>query len=96
MAKVIANMSMSLDGYIADPDDNVEHLFDWYFGGEIVVPSAHSKYSFRTTSEASAAHLREALSGIGALAQPRLTGCACQDSQAFRREPAREATARSG
>jgi len=26
MAKVVADMSMSLDGFIADPDDGVEHL----------------------------------------------------------------------
>lgn len=29
MATVVADMSMSLDGFIADPDDGVEHLFGW-------------------------------------------------------------------
>lgn len=31
MSKVIAIMSMSLDGYVADLDDGVDEVFDWYF-----------------------------------------------------------------
>jgi hypothetical protein len=31
MSKVIAIMSMSLDGYIADRNDGVAEVFDWYF-----------------------------------------------------------------
>jgi hypothetical protein len=31
MSKVIAIMSMSLDGYVADPNDGVAEVFDWYF-----------------------------------------------------------------
>jgi hypothetical protein len=30
MSKVIAIMSMSLDGYVADPNDGVAEVFDWY------------------------------------------------------------------
>ncbi len=30
MATVIANMSMSLDGFIADPADGIDRLFGWY------------------------------------------------------------------
>lgn len=33
---VIADMSMSLDGFVADPNDGVEHLFGWY-GNRVVV-----------------------------------------------------------
>ena len=33
MARVIANMSMSLDGFIADPDDGCDDLFGWYEAG---------------------------------------------------------------
>jgi dihydrofolate reductase len=42
MPKVIIDMTMSLDGYVAGPDDGPEHglgkhggmaLFDWYFSG---------------------------------------------------------------
>ena len=35
MARVIANMSMSLDGFIADPDDGCNDLFGWYGGGPV-------------------------------------------------------------
>jgi dihydrofolate reductase len=33
MGNVIAGFSMSLDGFIADPDDGVEHVFKWYSAG---------------------------------------------------------------
>jgi hypothetical protein len=31
MSKVVALMSMSLDGYVADRDDDVADVFAWYF-----------------------------------------------------------------
>ncbi|HEY5229680.1 MAG TPA: hypothetical protein VIJ11_02160 [Galbitalea sp.] len=31
MSKVIAIMSISLDGYVADRDDCVAEVLDWYF-----------------------------------------------------------------
>ena len=31
MSKVVAIMSMSLDGYVADLNDGVGEAFDWYF-----------------------------------------------------------------
>jgi hypothetical protein len=40
MAKVNAHMSMSLDGFIANPDDGIEQLFGWYFSGQVTVPTA--------------------------------------------------------
>ena len=33
MSKVTAGFSMSLDGFVADPDDSVEHVFKWYSAG---------------------------------------------------------------
>ncbi len=30
MSKVIAGFSMSVDGFVAGPDDGVEHVFKWY------------------------------------------------------------------
>ena len=33
MSRVIAGFSMSLDGFVADPDDGVEHVFKWYSAG---------------------------------------------------------------
>lgn len=66
MALVIANMSMSLDGFIADPSDGVEHLFGWYDNGDVAVPTADARWTFHT-SAASAAYLRETFANIGAL-----------------------------
>lgn len=37
MSKVIANMSMSLDGFVADLVDQVDHLFGWMGGGDVEV-----------------------------------------------------------
>ena len=34
MGKVFAEFSMSLDGYIAEADDEVMRLFAWYFSGD--------------------------------------------------------------
>lgn len=66
MASVVADMSMSLDGFIADPADGVEHLFGWFGNGDVLVPTADARWTFHT-SAASAAHLREALANNGAL-----------------------------
>lgn len=57
---------MSLDGFVADPSDGVEHLFGWYSNGNVTVPTADSRWTFQT-SEASAAHLRQAVTNVGAL-----------------------------
>lgn len=38
MGKVVTNITMSLDGFIAGPDDDVQHLFKWYFSGNTDVP----------------------------------------------------------
>src|ERR1700761_4680472 len=35
MGLVIADMSMSLDGFIADPGDQVGPLFEWYGNGDV-------------------------------------------------------------
>lgn len=66
MSKVIANMSMSLDGYIADTADGIDQLFGWMGNGEVEVPTAVEWATFRM-SPASAEYMREALAGAGAL-----------------------------
>ena len=66
MGKVLAEMSMSLDGYVAGPDDQVEALHGWYGGGEVETPATTGGFAFRT-SPASAQVLREALAHTGAL-----------------------------
>jgi len=66
MGMVIANMSMSLDGFIADESDGVGPLFEWYEAGPVETPTAVKELTFHT-DEASARDLRELLPGIGAL-----------------------------
>lgn len=66
MATVVADMSVSLDGFVADLHDTVGPLFDWYQAGPVTTPSADERWIFHT-DEASAKQLREALSSVGAL-----------------------------
>ncbi|MEV7040303.1 dihydrofolate reductase family protein [Amycolatopsis sp. NPDC051061] len=66
MADVIANMSMSLDGFVADPEDRIDHLFGWFGSGDVEVPTAVEWATFKT-SEASAKMLRDAMDNVGAL-----------------------------
>jgi dihydrofolate reductase len=66
MSKVIADMTMSLDGYVADPDDGIDRLFGWFGNGDVATPTASPEMTF-LTSEASAGVLRGALAEIGAL-----------------------------
>ena len=41
MGKVITGGSMSLDGYIAGPDESgFDLLFQWYGNGDVEVPTA--------------------------------------------------------
>jgi dihydrofolate reductase len=66
MGLVIADMSMSLDGFIADSADQVGPLFDWYGNGD--VEFAFPGNGMRSqVSAASAAHLRAFVPGLGAL-----------------------------
>lgn len=63
MTKLIADMSMSLDGRIAKPDDDISRLHRWFFDGDVeVAPGAPFK-----TSENTARLLRDALGSIGAI-----------------------------
>lgn len=66
MSEVIANMSMSLDGFVADTNDGIEQVFGWYGSGDVAVPTAVEWATFQT-SEASAGVLRHGLATIGAL-----------------------------
>jgi dihydrofolate reductase len=66
MSKVIANMSMSLDGFIADPADGIDQLFGWMGSGDVEVPTSVDWATFRV-SAASAEYMRDAMTRIGAL-----------------------------
>src|SRR3954464_12103317 len=70
VAKVLSHMCMSLDGFIAQPDDNPAELFEWYWGGDVVLPSAQESMSF-SVDAASADMLRELISGCGAIVAGR-------------------------
>jgi dihydrofolate reductase len=67
MAKVYTHMTMSLDGYIADPHDGIGELFGWYSAGDVTVPSAGQGVPLQVDAN-SAEMLREMISGAGALA----------------------------
>jgi dihydrofolate reductase len=74
MATVVADMSMSLDGFIAGPDDRIDEVFAWFSSGEVevAVPHQHVIPSFRT-DEASAAELRKTMDTLGAIVTGRRT-----------------------
>jgi dihydrofolate reductase len=74
MSKVIAIMSMSLDGYVAGPDDGVGEVFDWYFNsGDVEIHTGGSDPMTFKVSPASAEHLRGLTSGLGAVLTGRRT-----------------------
>lgn len=67
MARVIGELSMSLDGFVARKDDQVGPLFEWYGNGEVETPTAFpDRWTFRT-SRASADYLSEGLRNIKAM-----------------------------
>ena len=67
-------MSMSLDGFVADANDGVNEVFDWYFSGDVEVPTASrdSGMTFRV-SPPSADHLKVLQAEIGAMLTGRRT-----------------------
>jgi hypothetical protein len=70
MGKVFTHMTMSLDGFIADPNDQVGELFDWYGAGDVTVPTPNEEISFQV-DDASAEMLRELTGNTGALVSGR-------------------------
>lgn len=54
---VVASFCMSLDGFVARPDDSVGPLFDWYTAGDVEVPMVGYPITFRV-SPSSAGYLR--------------------------------------
>ena len=66
MSKVLSHMTMSLDGYIAQPDDQVGELFEWYGAGDTAVTSRNEDISFNVDS-ASAEMLNDLIQHAGAL-----------------------------
>jgi hypothetical protein len=62
MGNVTFSLSMSLDGFVAGPNDEIDPLHDWLFSGEH--ESRHA--SFAKLSAASRAVLDERIASIGA------------------------------
>src|SRR3954447_25636285 len=85
MTKVLTHMCMSLDGFVAQPDDNPAELFDWYWIGDVVVPSAQETMTF-SVDAATAPMLQELTSGCGALGAAR-RGAARAPARRFSAHP---------
>jgi dihydrofolate reductase len=66
MGKVFSHMTMSLDGFIAQPDDQPAELFDWYEAGDVSVSTPNEDISFKV-DDASAEVLRDLTHDTGAL-----------------------------
>jgi dihydrofolate reductase len=66
MSRVLSHMTMSLDGYIAQPDDDIGELFEWYGAGDTPVTTFNNDISFNV-DDASAGMLRDLIEDNGAL-----------------------------
>lgn len=66
MGKLVAGFSMSLDGFVAAPDDGVPHIFDWYGSGTTRFEWPGNDMVSNVTP-ASAGCLRELIENTGAL-----------------------------
>ncbi|MBV9957299.1 MAG: dihydrofolate reductase family protein [Acidobacteria bacterium] len=74
MSKVVAIMSMSLDGFIADLNDGVAEVFDWYMNsGDVEIHTGGSDSMTFRVSGPSAEHIRSLTSGLGAVLTGRRT-----------------------
>jgi dihydrofolate reductase len=72
MSKVIAGFSMSLDGFVADPDDGVGQVFKWYSadGTDAEVKTGDGTFDM---SQEGAEFIEEAGRGAGVLVTARRT-----------------------
>jgi dihydrofolate reductase len=73
MGKVVFNMSVSLDGFVAGPNDGPDNglgdggdaLFNWYFSGDTDIPISDGNMVLKV-SQQSAELLKEAMENYGA------------------------------
>ena len=73
MGKVVFNMTVSLDGFVAGPNDSSEKglgdggdaLFKWYFSGDTEVPISDGNMVLKVSSQ-SARLLKDAMKNYGA------------------------------
>jgi dihydrofolate reductase len=67
MTTVYSHMTMSLDGFIAHPDDTPGALFDWYGAGPVTVENPNPGIPDFQVDEGGATLLRDVMSRTGAL-----------------------------
>jgi hypothetical protein len=68
MGKVITGGTMSLDGYIAGPEESgFDLLFQWYGNGDVEIPSASRDVPAPRISAASAELIKPEWESVGAL-----------------------------
>ena len=72
-SKVIAVMSMSLDGYVADNKDGVAEVFDWYFSGDVEIAAGGADAMTFRLSRPSAEHYKSLVNELGAVLTGRRT-----------------------
>ena len=74
MSKIVALMSMSLDGYVADRKDGVGEVFNWYMdSGDVEFNTGGADPMTFNVSTPSAEHLRSLWSELGAVLTGRRT-----------------------
>jgi dihydrofolate reductase len=74
MSKVVAIMSMSLDGYVADRNGGVAEVMGWYMSsGDTEVRTGGADPMTLKMSEASARHYRDLTSRLGSVLTGRRT-----------------------
>ncbi|HYP39944.1 MAG TPA: dihydrofolate reductase family protein [Chloroflexia bacterium] len=70
MGKIISGFTMSLDGFIAEPNDDVGRLFKWYYSGDTPFPLPGTDMVFKM-SRASAELFQDLFKTTGALVTGR-------------------------
>lgn len=65
MGKVMVGATLSLDGFIADENDGVGPLFDWYGNGDVAITMGDPHRVFQV-SAVSAEYIRSALGNVRA------------------------------
>jgi dihydrofolate reductase len=71
MSTVVMHAVASVDGYIADENDEVGPLFDWYFNGDQPIVGDVEQHAPFRISSASQAYVRPFWESIGATVQGR-------------------------
>lgn len=70
MGKVSTGFSMSLDGFVALPNDDIGPLFNWYFAGNTEFPVPGGGFTFKLSPE-SAKQIQASFTAAGALVTGR-------------------------